>query len=173
MLRSRILTKLVQRSQRFTKFGAEIPEIPKIVAKVVEIHKICAKNMEIHKIDAYIQEIHERLRPLPFEESSYVVVRKNDGVETTANEKSFCVDVRKNDGVEITATYQWNRRCYDADVTPIVRDPMDDDRIPVKSGAEIVPVPHEPSESEKIKHDLTHIQRQSTSGIKQTNRAHH
>ena len=91
------------------------------------------------------------------EKSSYVDVRKNDGVETIASEKSSCVDVRKNDGVEITATDQRNRRCHDADVTPIVRDPMDDDRIPVESGAEIVPVPHEPSESEKMTHGLTLI----------------
>ena len=34
---------------------------------------------------------------------------------------------------------------------------MDDDTIPVESGAEIVPVPHESSESEKMKHDLAHI----------------
>ena len=34
---------------------------------------------------------------------------------------------------------------------------MDDDRIPVESGAEFSPVPPEPSESEKMKHELTHI----------------
>ena len=42
-------------------------------------------------------------------------------------------------------------------VTPIVQDPLDDDRIPVESGAEITLVPREPSESEKMKHELTHI----------------
>ena len=99
------------------------------------------------------------------EKSSCVGVRKNDGVEITANdqrnrrihEKSSCVGVRKNDGVEITANDQEYGRCRDADVTPIVRDPMDDVRIPVESGAEIVPVLHEPSQSEKMKHELTHI----------------
>ena len=65
--------------------------------------------------------------------------------------------MRKSDGVGITANDQENRRCRDADVTPTVRNPMDDDGIPVESGADIVPVPHEPSESEKMKHDLTHI----------------
>ena len=92
-------------------------------------------------------------------------MRKNDGVETTANdqrnrrthEKVSCIDVRKNDGAEITAKDPRNRRCHDADVTPIVRDPLDDDSIPVESGAEITPVPREPSESEKMKHELTHI----------------
>ena len=52
---------------------------------------------------------------------------------------------------------QENRRCHDADVTPIVRDPLDDDSIPVESGAEITPVPREPSQSEKMQHELTHI----------------
>ena len=68
-----------------------------------------------------------------------------------------CVDLRKNDGVEITAKDPGNHRCHDADVTPIVRDPLDDDSIPVESGAEITLVPREPSESEKMKHELTHI----------------
>ena len=63
--------------------------------------------------------------------------------------KGSCIDVRKNDGVEITAKDPGNRRCHDADVTPIVRDPLDDESIPVESGAEITPVPREPSESEK------------------------
>ena len=34
---------------------------------------------------------------------------------------------------------------------------MDDDRVLVESGAEMTPVPHEPSEFEKQKHHLTHI----------------
>ena len=34
---------------------------------------------------------------------------------------------------------------------------MDGDRIPVEPGAELTPVPHEPSEFEKLKHQLTHI----------------
>ena len=65
----------------------------------------------------------------------------------TIHERRSCVGVRKNDGV----------RCRDADVTPIVRDPMDEDRIPAEAGAEMTPVPHEPSEFEKMKHQLTHI----------------
>ena len=40
---------------------------------------------------------------------------------------------------------------------PIVRDPVDDDRVLVESGAEMTPVQHEPSEFEKQKHHLTHI----------------
>ena len=53
-------------------------------------------------------------------------------------------------------TYR-NRNCQDADVKPIVRDPRDDDRILVESGTETFPVPHEPSEVEQLKHQVTHI----------------
>ena len=38
---------------------------------------------------------------------------------------------------------------------------MDNDRIPVESRAEVTPVSHEPSESEKMKHQLTRIPSQS------------
>ena len=70
---------------------------------------------------------------------------------------SSCVGVRKNDGVEIIHNCQRKRACQDADVKPVVRDPMDDDRVLVESGAEMTPVPHEPSEFEKQKLNLTHI----------------
>ena len=108
-------------------------------------------------------EIFDNDQGNPREKSPYVGVKKNDGVEIIDNdqgnrrEKSPYVGVKKNNGVEITANDQGNRRCCDADVTPIVRDLLDDDRIPVESGAEITPVPREPSESEKMKHELTHI----------------
>ena len=63
----------------------------------------------------------------------------------------------ENDGAEITANNQRNSHCQDADVKPIVQDPKDDDKILVESGAEMTPVSHEPSEFEKLKHQLTHI----------------
>ena len=59
---------------------------------------------------------------------------------------SSCVGVWKNDGVEIIHNYQRKRARQHADVKPVVRDPMDDDR-----------VPHEPSKFEQQKHNLTHI----------------
>ena len=40
---------------------------------------------------------------------------------------------------------------------PVVEDPIYDDRIPVVAGAEPIPTPCEPSEFEKMKHELTHI----------------
>ena len=71
------------------------------------------------------------------------------------DENSSCVKVRKNDGVEII--HERKRACQDVDVKPVVRDPMDDDRVPVESGTEMTPVPCEPSEFKKQKHNLTHI----------------
>ena len=73
------------------------------------------------------------------------------------DENNSCVKVRKNDGVEIIHECQRKRACQDVDVKPVVRDPMDDDRVLVQSGTEMTPVPHEPSEFEKQKHNLTHI----------------
>ena len=78
------------------------------------------------------------------------------GAQNT-DENSSCVEVRKNDGVEIIHECQRKRACQDVDVKPVVRDPMDDDRVLVESGTEMTPVPREPSEFEKQKHNLTHI----------------
>ena len=78
-------------------------------------------------------------------------------VKNPCVQNSSCVRVRKNDGVEIIHNCQRRRACQDADVKPVVRDPMDDDRVLVESGAEMTPVPHGPSEFEKQKHHLTHI----------------
>ena len=75
------------------------------------------------------------------------------------SEKSVCEKqfMCRNDGVNIIHNCQRKRACQDANVKPVVRDPMDDDRILVESGAEMTPVPHEPSEFEKQKHNITHI----------------
>ena len=75
----------------------------------------------------------------------------------TCVNNSSCVGVRKNDGVEIIHECQRKRACKDVDVKPVVRDPMDDDGVLVESGAEMTPVPHDPSEFEKQKHHLTRI----------------
>ena len=54
-----------------------------------------------------------------------------------------------------------NRICLfkrnDAIVQPVVEDRVDDDRILVEAGAEMVLAPCAPSEFEKMKHELTHI----------------
>ena len=84
----------------------------------------------------------------------YVQTKK---VKNPCVKNSSCIGVRKNDGVEIIHNCQRKRACQDADVKLVVRDPMDDDRVLVESGAEMTPVPHEPSEFEKQKHNLTHI----------------
>ena len=76
---------------------------------------------------------------------------QTEDVQKPCGRKSYCVGVRKNCGVEIIFNSPRNRMCQDADVKPIVRDPMDDDRILVESEA------HELSEFEKLKDHLTHI----------------
>ena len=78
-------------------------------------------------------------------------------VKNPCVKNSSCVGVRKNDGVEIIHECQRKRACKDVDVKPVVRDPLDDDRVLVESGAEMTPPPHEPSEFEKQEHHLTHI----------------
>ena len=79
-----------------------------------------------------------------------------NGAQKT-DENSSCDKLRKNDGVEIIHECQRKRACRDVDVKPVVQDPMDDDRVLVESGTEMTPVPREPSEFEKQKHNLTHI----------------
>ena len=59
----------------------------------------------------------------------------------------------------------------DAFVQPVVEDPVDADRVPVETGAEPIPIPCEPSEFEKMKHELTHIPFKPW--CPQTYRAHH
>ena len=99
--------------------------------------------MHKRKIDAYRLMDSQKTR-----EYNLSVAQKTD-------ESSSCVKVRKNDGVEII--HERKRACQDVDVKPVVRDPMDDDRVLVESGTGMTPVPREPSEFEKQKHNLTHI----------------
>ena len=99
-------------------------------------------------------------------------------VKNPCVKNSSCVGVRKNDGVEISHECQRKRACQDVVVKPVVRDPMDDDRVLVESGAEMTLVPNEPSEFKKTETSshshpistMVHImrQRQSTSGTTQS-----
>ena len=77
----------------------------------------CKKSEDSHKSWVRVEDAQKSVR---FAESQ------------TSCEKRSCVGMRKNDGVEITANDQGNRRCHDADVTPIVRDLLDDDKIPIE-----------------------------------------
>ena len=119
------------------------------------------KLMDSQKIDEY--EMTGALNPC-------VQTKK---VKNMCVNNSSCVGVRKNDGVEIIHNYQRKRACQDADAKLEVRDPMDDDRVLVESGAEMTLVPHEPSGFEKQKHNLTHIpfQPRCTSCVKGTAQA--
>ena len=100
---------------------------------------------------------------------------QTEKVQNPCVQNSSCVGVWKKDGVEIIHNNLRNRTCQDADVKPIVRDPMDDDRVLVESGAEMTLVPHEPSEFEKQKQHLTHIPFQPwcTSCVKAKHKRNH
>ena len=136
------------------------------------------KMLSAEKTDAYKMTSAQNVRV--YKSFSCVQTKK---VKNPCVQNSSCVGVRKNDGVELIHNYQRKRACQDADAKPVVRDPMDDDRVRVESEAEMTPVPHEPSEFEKQKHHLTHIPFQPwcTSCVKgkakaephKTNRAHH
>ena len=100
---------------------------------------------------------------------------QTEKVQNPCVQNSSRVGVWKDDGVEIIHNNHRNPACQDADVKPIVRDPMDDDRVLVESGAEMTLVPHEPSEFEKQKHFLTHIPFQPwcTSCVKAKHKRNH
>ena len=76
-------------------------------------------------------------------------------VKNPCVQNSSCVEVRKNDGFEIIHNCQRERACQDVDVKPVVRDPVDDDRVLVESGAEMTRVPHEPSELKKNRNTIS------------------
>ena len=99
-------------------------------------------------------------------------------VKNPCVQNSSCVEVRKNDGVEIIHNHQSKRPCQDVDVKPVVRDPMDDDRVLVESGAEMTPVPssknrniisltshfnHGGHHASKAKHKRNHTSEQNAS----------
>ena len=120
--------------------------------------------MSAQKIDAY-EPMGAQNGRVDKSEKSCVQTKK---VQNPCVQNGSCVGVWKNDGVEIIHNNQKNRTCQDADVKPIVRDPMGDDRVLVESGAEMTLVALEPSEFVKQKHHLTHIPFQpwSTSCVK-------
>ena len=129
----------------------------------VEAHLAKESGAQTKKIDAYKLTDSQKTR-----EYNLKGAQKTDEYEITGAlnpcvktkkvknpcvQNSSCVEVRKNDGVEIIHNFQRKRACQDADVKPVVRDPMDDDRVLVQSGAVMTPVPHEPSEFGKQKHN--------------------
>ena len=117
--------------------------------------KICAyKLMDTQKTREYNQKGAQKTDEYVITGAPCVQTTK---VKNPCVKNSSCVEVRKNDGVEIIHECQRKRACQDVDVKPVVRDPMDDDRVLVESGAEMTLVPHEPSEFEKQKRNLTHI----------------
>ena len=59
--------------------------------------------------------------------------------KSRADERILVPECGKMVELKSLSNSQRNRMCQDADVKPIVRDPMDDDRILFESGAEVTP----------------------------------
>ena len=132
-----------QKNHEYEMTGAQkkkIDEYEMTGAQKIDAYKMTGAQK---KIDAYRLMDSQKTR-----EYNLKGAQKTD-------ENSSCVKVRKNDGVE--NIHEGKRACQDVDVKPVVRDPMDDDRVLVESGTELTLVPREPSEFEKQKHNLTHI----------------
>ena len=161
---SKRLTKLMSTSKRLTK-------VKKNHAYELKIHKSGAYELNIHnrfKSHAYEWEIHKKSWRRA-EDSQNWCVRAED---SQSLQKS-CVrvgDSQKSHGDElkIRKTACELKRLHnsqprdsckrdDAFVQPVVEDPGDADRVLVETRAEPLTIPCEPSESEKMKRDLTHI----------------
>ena len=128
--------------------------------------------MDSQKIDAYEMTSAQKKNIETYEMTG---AQKNDEYEMTGTQKKThayklmdslktdvykLTDAQKIDAYEMTDSQkrcQRKRACQDVDVKPVVRDPMDDDRVLVEPGTEMTLVPHEPYEFEKQKHNLIHI----------------
>ena len=153
---SRRFTKVVQRSRRFTQLvhrSCRFTEFTESVQRSWKFTKLVQRSWRFTKITEWVPrsgDSQKWCRHPGDSQNRCVHPEKSRKTEPqTTHERRSCVGLRKNDGVEITANDQESRRCRDADVTPIVRDPMDEDRILAEAGADMSPVPHEPSEFEK------------------------
>ena len=94
-------------------------------------------EQEIHKSHAYEQEISTRFHAYEQEiHTTHVYVLKDCKIH-----KNPCVSSKRDDAI----------------VQQVVEDPVDNDRILVETGADPIPTQCEPSELEKMKHELKHI----------------
>ena len=82
------------------------------------------------------------------EDSRKACVRTADLPKSCVRTQNSCVQV---EGLRIL------KNVSHAIIQPVVEDPAHDDSIPVGAGAEPIPIPCEPSGSETMKHELTHI----------------
>ena len=117
----------------------------------LEIHIIDAYNLEISKIDAYNQNVH-KIDAYIFGDSQNRCVPKssvNSCVQPRDPTKSWMRAGSSQNSVRFAESQTICGRsfkCRVAVVKTVVEDPMYDDKIPVESGAEVTPVPPDPSE---------------------------
>ena len=99
---------------------------------------------------------HSQNSSVRAEESRASCVRPKDSQKSCVraeDSQKFCV---RAEGVQKKQSCGSSKR-DDAFVQPVVEDPIHDDRTLVEAGAEPVPIPCGPSESEKMNQELTHI----------------
>ena len=111
-------------------------------------HRNHAYELEMHKMHAYEQEMHKN-----------ACVRAGDSQESSVRAEDFPKSCVRGDGLKNSqeSCVRIEGLHYSQESMWFVQDPIHDDRIPVEAGAEPVPIPCTPSESEKVKHELTHI----------------
>ena len=96
------------------------------------------------KKKGFEQEIHKS------QDSLNSCVRAGELPKSCVRTQNSCVQVDGLQNLKMS-------NISDVIIQPVAEDPVHDDRIPVEAGAELIPIPCEPSESEKTKHELTHI----------------
>ena len=101
----------------------------------------------VHKVKGTIESC---VRAEDSQNSQKSCVRGGEFPKPCVRMQNSCVQV---EGLQTLK----NSTVSDAIIQPVVEDPVHDDRIPVEAGAEPIPVPCESSESEKMKHEFTHI----------------
>ena len=115
-----------------------------------------AKAQIVHEVNGAVEAV------IRAEDSQKPCVRAEDSqnsyirIEGLQNSQNSCGSFKRDGAI----------------VRSVVEDPFDDDRILVESGAEPIPTPYEPSELEKMKHELTHTSH-SNHGAHRASRAKH
>ena len=114
-----------------------------VIHKSLKIH---AHEREIHRIRAYKLKVHHRCKSHAYEQEIHKVMKR-------AEDSQKCVRAERLQNSQSCGSSKRD----DAFVQPVVENPVDADRVRVETGAEPIPLPCAPSESEKMKHVSTHI----------------
>ena len=136
-----------------------------VTKPILSVSYLCENGTETHLARENFLRYGDRREPLIKKNGVYFVkaqivhevkvttescVRAGESPKSCVRTQNSCVQVEGLQKLKIS-------HVCDAIIQPAVEDPVHDDRIPVEAGAELIPIPCEPSEPEKMKHELTHI----------------